>query len=1067
MIPQKINRRIFTSPRSHLSVTWALAALIFLVLGTAHAANPLVPEIDSTSLRIESGPSLTFQFQATGQAANAFAIETATGFASNGSWNQATGAVIIAVAEGLFRVTLPMQTERLFCRVRALDSGEPGPPLLINEVMSDNVSAFTDVDGGIWDWIEIYNPNDVAVNMNGFALTDDETIAAKWRFPAVFIQPNAHLLVFASDLNRTNAEGALHTNFKLKPSGETLLLSDAALRPLDRFQIPALAPDQSVGRVPDGGVDLQFYPKANVSPASENLLIPSGPVLLAPTFTPEGGFFSGPVTVQISGAESNHMIRYTLDGSSPTMQSPVLSSNLTLTKSTVVRVLAINLQGHKSAPESRSYLIGVNHELPIVSLATSPTNLAFRNGYLYGMGPSVLSAQNQVLQNYPYSGSYAWQNREVEIAMEFFETNQTLGFRQRAGMKIFGGWGSRAYPQKSLALFARRSYGAGKFDYPIFPDQGVNEFESIVLRNSGNDNQSTHQTPPRPPITAFGPTLSYGSYFVNGTFTLMRDAMMTRLIADTSLDTQAYRPAVVYINGEYWGIYNIREKITEDYVISHHDMAPGGVDLIEGYGTVNAGSGTVYSQMRSYVVAQSMTVASNYAYVAENYLDIENFIDYHLSVIYFQNFDIGNIKCWRPRLPRGRFRWVVYDQDYGFGLWPASIYEPAMARDYADYNNMFKFYTAGTGTSSSWPNGGAQTLLLRSMLNNPQFKEQFIRRCADLLNSNFREEKVEQTIQEMAAVIRPEIPSHLQRWNWSSLTQRGYGVPHKTEYQSFTQPTWESNITVLSNFGRGRPAKLRQDCLQHFQMTGGLGTLQTQVEPAGSGRVQVNSLTIDQFPWQGVYFADITNTLRSIPNPGYRFVEWLVPAGTTNTHVISFKAQRDRTNLYTARMELAPTNPAGPSELIISEIHYHPAANRESGDWLELHNPGTTAVNLNGWIFRDDEEQHAFPLPNRLLQPGASLVLVEDDSKFRLFHAATVPVAGNFLFGLNNSGDTLRLFRPDGTVALTITYDDLAPWPTAADGGGSTLQLINPQSDPALPASWKASTELGGTPGRL
>ena len=122
------------------------------------------------------------------------------------------------------------------------------------------------------------------------------------------------------------------------------------------------------------------------------------------------------------------------------------------------------------APESRSYFVGVNHELPIVSLATAPANLAFRDGYLYGMGPSVLSAQNQVLQNYPYSGSYAWQNREIEIAMEFFETNRALGFRQRAGMKIFGGWGSRGYPQKSLALFARRSYGAGKFDYPIFPE---------------------------------------------------------------------------------------------------------------------------------------------------------------------------------------------------------------------------------------------------------------------------------------------------------------------------------------------------------------------------------------------------------------------------------------------------------------------------------------------------------------------------------------------------------------------------------------------------------------------
>lgn len=1035
--------------------------------GLTSTSGQFAPEIDTSSIRIQPGPALTFQFQAAGQAANAFAIETAPGFASNGAWNQATGAVIVAVADGLFRVTLPMQGERLFCRVRALDSGEPGPPLVINEVMSDNESAFADEDGGFWDWIEIYNPNDEAVDMDRYALTDDETIAAKWRFPAVFIQPHAHLLVFASDLNRTNAAEALHTNFKLKPSGETLLLSDAALRPLDRFQVPALAPDQSVGRVPDGGVDLQFYPKVNTSPGSENPLIPTGPVLLAPSFTPDGGFFSGPVTVQVQGAESNHVIRYTLDGSAPTAQSPALSSSLTLNRSTVVRVIAINPQGYRSAPEARSYFIGVNHGLPIVSLATSPTNLAFRNGYLYGMGPSVLSAQNQVLQNYPYSGSYAWQNREVEIAMEFFETNRALGFRQRAGMKIFGGWGSRAYPQKSLALFARRSYGAGKFDYPVFPEQGVKEFESLVLRNSGNDNQSTHQTPPRPPITEFGPTLSYGSYFVNGTFTLMRDAMMQRLVEDTGLDTQAYRPAVVYINGEHWGIYNIREKITEDYVLSHHDMAPGSIDLIEGYGTVNAGSGTVYTQMRTYISAQNMAVATNYAFVAENYLDIDNFIDYHLAVIYFQNFDIGNIKCWRPRAPRGRFRWVVYDQDYGFGLWPASIYVPAMARDYADYENMFRFYTAGTGTSTGWPNAGGRTLLLRSLLNNAQFKERFIRRCADLLNSLFREDKVEQTIQEMAAVIRPEIAAHLQRWSWSELTQRGFGVPHKVEYQPFTQATWESNLTVLSDFGRTRPAKLRRDCTNHFQLTGGLGSLQTQVQPEGSGRVQVNTLTLDQFPWRGVYFADITNTLRAIPNPGHRFVEWQTPAGTTNRHAINFKVQRDRTNTYIARMELAPTNPPGPSELAVSEIHYHPAADRESGDWVELHNPGATPVNLTGWIFRDEEDQHAFPLPDMILQPGASLVLVEDDSKFRLFHPATVAAIGNFKFGLGNSGDTLRLFRPDGTLALSILYDDMAPWPTAADGGGSTLQLINLQSDPALPASWRASPEVGGTPGRL
>ena len=410
---------------------------------------------------------------------------------------------------------------------------------------------------------------------------------------------------------------------------------------------------------------------------------------------------------------------------------------------------------------------------------------------------------------------------------------------------------------------------------------------------------------------------------------------------------------------------------------------------------------------------------------------------------------------------------MVYDQDYGFGLWPASIYVPAMARDYADYDNMFKFYTAGTGASSSWPNGGAQTLLLRSMLNNAQFKEQFIRRCADLLNSNFREQKVEQTIQEMAAVIRPEIASHLQRWKWSELTQRGFGVPHKTEYQPFTQATWETNLTVMSAFGASRPAKLRQDCMTHFQLTGGLGTLQAQVQPAHSGRVILNTLTIDQSPWQGIYFADIPNTLRPIPNPGYRFVEWLTPSGNSNSPSLKLKVQRDKTNTLTARMELAPPNPGTPSELLITEIQYHPAADKDSGDWFELYNASGAPLNLSGWIFRDEEDQHAFLLPDMVLQAGASLAVCQDDSKFRLFHPATVASVGNFKFGLDNGSDSLRLYRPDGTVALSMAFDDVAPWPEAADGGGSTLQLINLQSDPSLPASWKASPEPGGTPGRL
>ncbi len=1026
----------------------------------------LPPEIDRASIRIEPGPTLTFIFTAAGQPAGAFVIEVASTLNSPGSWAPAAGVTIVAVADGSFRASLALAGNQSFCRVRASDSDLPGPPLFINEVMTDNVSAFADGTGQFWDWIELYNPNDEAVNLAGFALSDDEADAGKWRFPAVFLQPRAALLVFASDLDHTNANEALHLNFKLKAAGETLILSDAGLRPLDRVQIPSMAPDLSLGRMPDGGSEFVAYSRTQISPGAENLVIPAGPVVPPPTFTPDGGYGDGPVSVRLSGAESNHVVRYTLDGSSPNTQSPIYSSPINLTRSTVIRAIAIDPRGQRSAPESRTFLIGVNHGLPVISLATAPTNMAFRDGYLYGMGPSVLSSQNQVLQNYPYSGSYAWQNREIEVALEFFETNRAVGLRQRAGMKVFGGWGSRGYPQKSLALFARRSYGAGKFDYPLFPDENVNEFESFVLRNSGNDNQGTHQTPPRPPITAFGPTLSYGSYFVNGTFTLMRDAMMQRLLHDTDLDTQAYRPAVVYLNGEYWGIYNLREKMSEEYVLSHYDRPPGSVDLIEGYGTVNAGNATLYNQMRTFLSSQNMTVASNYAYVAENYLEIENFIDYHLAVIYFQNFDIGNIKCWRPRAPRGRFRWLVFDQDYGFGLWPAAVYEPAMTRDYADYSNMFRFYTAGTGTSTGWPNAGGRTLLLRSMLANAGFKEQFLRRCADLLNGPFREDTVEQTIQSMASVIRPEMGAHLQRWSWAELNRRGFGVPHKAETQPFTTATWETNLSVLSTFGRTRPARLRQDALQHFQLPGGLGTLQVQTEPAGVGRVQLNTLTLDQFPWTGVYFVDFANTLRPIPNPGYRFVGWQTSTGNSNQITLGLRVARNETNTVTALFAPAEANTT-PADLVVTEVQYQPPLDRDTGDWVELYHAGSAPLNLSGWILRDDDDTHAFLLPDLTLQPGATLVLVENDSKFRLFHPATVPVAVNFRFGLNNSGDTIRLFRPDGSVATSFTYDDLAPWPVAADGGGATLQLLTPRSDPSQANSWRASPEPGGTPGRL
>lgn len=1044
----------------------SVLAGLLLALGSPGlgARAQTAPEIDPASVRFEPGPVFTFRFHSPGNDPTGFAVERTSALSGPDAW-ETSAATITLVREGLFEIHLAAGAAPLFCRVLATDAGAPDPIVQINEVMSDNETTHADADGDFWDWIELYNPNDEAVDLARYGLSDAPEDPGKWRFPSVLIQPRAHLLLYASGLDRTDPFAALHTNFRLGAAGEMLLLSDTALRRLDRWAVPPLEPDQSIGRSPDGADAMALFTKAQASPGGENSAQNAGEVLLSPRFEPDGGFFAAPITVRVLGAQPDHRLHYTTDGNPPTAQSPILEGELTLSQPTVLQVLATDAEGRTSPAESRSYLVNVQHELPVISLAVPPAYLEFRNGYLYGLGPSVLSSQNQVLKNFPYSGSNAWQDREVEVALEFFEPDGSVGFRQRAGIKIFGGWGSRGYPQKSFALFARRAYGAGKFDHRIFPDTDIEAFEAFILRNSGNDNQSTHQTPPRNPITEFGPTRSYGSYSVNGYFTLLRDALMQGLVAPTGLDVQAYRPAIVYLNGEYWGLYNLREKMNEDYLLSHHPDAIAGVDLIEGLGKVNAGSGTVYNQMRQYLGANDLADDARYDLVEERFLDIDNFIDYQLAIIYGQNFDIGNVKCWRPRVPRGRFRWLLYDQDYSFNLWPPAIYVPAMARDYANYDNMFRFYTGGTNPSVGWPNGAGQTLILRSLLANDRFKARFIRRCTDLLNSLLREDRVVATIHAMAATLRPEIAAHLQRWSWEELGSRGFGVPHQPEYQPFVPATWEANLDVLTEFAARRPAKVRQDCQREFRLVGGLGQLEVQIQPAGSGKIALNTLTVDTLPWQGTYFADLPNTLRPIPNPGFRFLEWITPTAREDRHTLTFSVASSVTSLVEARLAPAPPDPGTPSELRLTEIHYHPSAEADTGDWIELQNVSGAPLDLAGWIFRDENDAHAFLLPDEMLAPGAFLVLMQEDARFRLWHPASVPVAGDFGFGLGNGGDTLRLFRPDGTLALSVTYDDAAPWPQTPDGGGFTLELIAPDADPNQPGSWRASPTLGGTPG--
>ncbi|HIG28882.1 MAG TPA: hypothetical protein EYQ50_14245 [Verrucomicrobiales bacterium] len=1051
------------------SLRLCIGIAILWILGSGECGAQTGPEIQGESLRIQENGRLTFLFTSAPGNPEIFSLQTSKNLSPGFRWKTPDDTIISEIEAGLYSVvTLAPTKEDAYYRIVVLSG--PGVVLLINEVMSRNVGTGNPVNGLFHDWIEIYNPHDFLINLTGYGLSDNPENLAKWVFPDISIQPRSFLLVYASGSDESLIADGIHARFQLANGGETLVLSDAFGTILDRLRVPAMGEDQSIGRLPDGGQTIHLYSQNQTTPGKENFEATLGAVNRSPEFSLSGGFFDEGASIQleITNKDPESFIYYSLDGSPPDASSTRYVEPIAFDRTTVVRAVTLKSGTAPSEIISETFFFGVEHELPILSLATDPKHFEFKNGFLYGMSSRVVDRQGRVLQNFPFSGSNAWQDREVGIFMEFYEPDGKRGFRMDAGMKIFGGWGSRGYPQKSLALFARSKYGQGKIKHRIFKNLDLDEFEAIVLRNSGNDNQSTHQTPARPPIQNFDNSRSYGSYFVNGNFTLMRDAMMQELIRDTGLDTQAYRPTVVYINGAYWGIYNIREKLNEAYLLSHYGLEKGHVDLIEGYGSVRAGSGGGYQTMVNTLRSRNLADAQQYSFVVNNILDVDNFIDYCLSVIYFQNFDIGNTKSWRPRTRSGKFRWLVYDQDYGFNLWKPDVYIPAMARDYSDYENMFDFYTNRSGSGTGWPNSGGRTLLLRRMLLSPIFLQKFLTRCADLLNRNFRPDKVRETIHTMAEVIRPEMADHLQRWSWEVINPQGFGAPHQSEFEPFVIQTWEKNLETLTEFADARPEQLRTHAIRHFKLKKGVTDVLFKTEPAQSGNILANTLRISELPWSGSYFADFPVNLAAVPRPGFRFLEWTGDAGdsTDRDKILTLPAEINTD--VTAVFETIESGFLMESGIRITEIQYHPAVDQNTGDWVELTNFSETAVALKNWIFRDSNDDREFLLPDQALEPGDSLVLSRNLSAFQRIHpAVTNVIDGSFLYGLSNGGDSIRLYDSLGNPIQLIEYDDEAPWPLGADGQGFTLQLISPDADAALADSWKLSEQSGGTPGSL
>jgi hypothetical protein len=784
----------------------------------------------------------------------------------------------------------------------------------------------------------------------------------------------------------------LHASFKISSEGETLILSRPDSSIIDSVSPIPLVADISYGRKSDGE-DTWFY-FTSPTPGSSNITDGDTAIASSDTvkFSIGGGYFPGGFELHLSSDDPSDSIFFTLDGSEPSLNDLLYLNPIHISGNTVVRARSVNFRKLPGVVSTNTY-ITKHHTLPVVILSTNPENLWDYNTGIYAMGPNASSA-------YPYKGANFWQDWERKAHMEFYDINGVKQIDQDIGIKIFGAY-SRGHPQKSLALFARREYGKGSFDYKFFKDKPINKFESIVLRNGGNDWDQA----------------------------ILRDGLTSTLIKDMDIDRMAFQPSIVYINGEYWGILNIREKISTNFIAENHYVNPDNVNLLENNGNTIEGSGTSYLQMTSFLNSNTLETEQNYLQVS-NKIDINNYIQYQITQIYINNKDWpgNNIKYWNTNDPGSLWRWIIFDTDFGFSIWDNSAYS---------FNTLeFALATAGP----DWPNPPWSTLLLRRLLTNPGFKKEFVNQYADRINTSFSSERVNAVTDSLKQIYMPEISDHLVRWGLS-------------------YSNWQSNFTKINNYANSRPAYARD----HMKSVLGLSeTLEIKVviNSPGMGRVMVNSVVPEKYPFSGVYFKYLPIKLTAIPAPGYKFEWWEWGSMVSNSRTIDYNMTAACT--FKAVFKVAASTDI---KIVINEINYNSSPEKDTKDWVELYNAGNTSVNLKNWIISDSGPEAGFTFPSDIiLSPGMFIVVCREIAAFRLILPKVKNTTGDMNFGLSSSGDDINLFDPQGNLIDFVNFTPNPPWPTDANGTGASIELINPILDNNAGNNWRSRSD-GGTPG--
>ncbi|HKR05718.1 MAG TPA: CotH kinase family protein [Bacteroidia bacterium] len=694
--------------------------------------------------------------------------------------------------------------------------------VVINEFSCSNLSQYIDNHSDYNDWIELYNAGTSSVSLTGYYLSDDSLDNLKWQIPAgITIASHGFLRFWASGRDEVSGS-SYHTNFTLKQTknnNEWVVLSNTAGVFVDSKEISQKTQlGHSYGRYPDSNNSWAIFTTPSPN-SSNNSAFPYIDYADKPDFNVPAGFYASAQTVSITTTEPSSQIRYTTDGTLPTATSTVYTGPVSITTTKVLKAITFssNLYILPSFIEFNTYFINSLHTVPVVSIAGDQlTTLANGNG-----------------------------NLEPKGTFEYFNTSQVRTANTYGEFNEHG-QDSWALSQRSLDFVSRDEMGYNhSIEEQLFTTTPLDNFQRVILRAAGDDNYPADHH-----------TANLGSAH-------LRDAFVHSISVGLNLEVRRASKCVVYLNGVYWGVYDLRDNPdNHDNTEYYYGQDKYHLYMLKRWGNSWAEYGgtaafTEWDNLYNYIYANNMSVPANYQYVTDRF-DVTSLVDYVLVNMFTVCSDWLNWNtCWWRGLDSTgthlKWGYQLWDNDATFG-------------HYINYTGIPNTTPTAEPCDPEGLNGSSDPddhigVLLR-LRQNPDFNQYYITRQFDLWNTVFSCDNMLPYLDSMVAVIDPEMTAHSNRW-----------------FGTYTE--WQTNVQILRDFITQRCTSLTAGWISCYSVNGPYD-ITLNADPAGAGSIKMNSLTHTQLPWIGTYFGGIDSKFNALANSNYQFVSW-----TSNSQVFN------------------------------------------------------------------------------------------------------------------------------------------------------------------------------------